>query len=192
MHREQMLVFLAIVVVYMKRANARLHDVEFVFNARADVRMTRIENVIQINLLAATSETPEAANQVYNVAVGDRTTLNQLYENLRVNLVEQFPHLANAKPIHRDFRSGDVRHSLADISKAKGLLGYAPQYRVGEGLKEAMVWYLNQHVGSNMQYARCSKFILNNPLDETSPPPARGEGTLGSNGQSGFITEKLY
>ena len=113
-----------------------------------------IENVIQINLLAATSENPEAANQVYNVAVGDRTTLNQLYENLRVNLVEQFPHLADAKPIHRDFRSGDVRHSLADISKAKGLLGYAPQYRVGEGLKEAMAWYINQHVGSNMQYAQ--------------------------------------
>ena len=113
-----------------------------------------IENVIQINLFAATAEKSDAANQVYNVAVGDRTTLNQLYENLRVNLVEQFPHLADAKPIHRDFRSGDVRHSLADISKAKGLLGYAPQYRVGEGLKEAMAWYINQHVGSNMQDAQ--------------------------------------
>ena len=90
-------------------------------------------------------------NQIYNVAVGDRTTLNQLYENLRVNLVEQFPHLADAKPIHRDFRSGDVRHSLADISKAENLLGYAPQYRVGEGLKEAMAWYINQHVGNIVQ-----------------------------------------
>lgn len=101
-----------------------------------------IENAIQINLLAAASDNPKAVNQIYNVAVGDRTTLNQLYENLRLNLAEQFPHLDNAKPIYRDFRAGDVRHSLADISKAKDLLGYAPQYRVGEGLKEAMAWYV--------------------------------------------------
>ncbi len=103
-----------------------------------------IENVVQLNLLAATSENPEAANQVYNVAVGDRTTLNQLYENLRVNLAGKFRHLTAAKPVYRDFRAGDVRHSLADISKAKTLLGYAPQYRVGEGLKEAMDWYVAQ------------------------------------------------
>ena len=102
-----------------------------------------IENTVQINLLAATSDNPEAVNQIYNVAVGDRTTLNQIYENLRVNLTEQFPHLANAKPIYRDFRAGDVRHSLADVSKAKDLLGYAPQYRVDEGLKEAMAWYVD-------------------------------------------------
>lgn len=103
-----------------------------------------IENVVQLNLLAATSENPEAANQVYNVAVGDRTTLNQLYENLRVNLEGKFRHLTGAKPVYRDFRAGDVRHSLADITKAKTLLGYAPQYRVGEGLKEAMAWYVAQ------------------------------------------------
>ena len=102
-----------------------------------------IENVVQINLLAATTENPEATNQVYNVAVGDRTTLNKLYEVLQVNLANQYPHLAEAKPIYRDFRAGDVRHSLADISKAKEILGYAPQYRVGEGLKEAMVWYVD-------------------------------------------------
>ena len=100
-----------------------------------------IENVVQINLLAATSDNPEAVNQVYNVAVGDQNTLNQLYEALRVNLAELYPHLVEAKPIYRDFREGDVRHSLADISKSKSLLGYAPQYRIGEGLKEAMTWY---------------------------------------------------
>jgi UDP-N-acetylglucosamine 4-epimerase len=103
-----------------------------------------IENVVQINLLAATTENPEASNQVYNVAVGDRTTLNQLYEALRVNLANQYPHLAEAKPVYREFRAGDVRHSLADISKASTLLGYAPKYRIGEGLKEAMVWYIKQ------------------------------------------------
>lgn len=128
-----------------------------------------IENVIQINLLAATigllSPRPKVGegecfimdadakntqvitpvNQIYNVAVGDRTTLNQLYEALRANLVDQFPHLEHTKPVYRDFRSGDVRHSLADISKAKILLGYAPQYRIKKGLKEAMEWYVDHH-----------------------------------------------
>ena len=103
-----------------------------------------VENVFRANLLAATSENTDAVNQIYNVAVGDRTTLNQLYESLRVNLVEKFPHLKDAKPVYRDFRSGDVRHSQADISKAHNLLGYVPRYKVGEGLKEAMAWYISQ------------------------------------------------
>jgi len=81
-------------------------------------------------------------NQIYNVAVGDRTTLNQLYEMIRTNLQDQFPHLINAKPVYRDFRSGDVRHSLADIGKANRLLGYQPTHRIGEGLKVAMKWYV--------------------------------------------------
>lgn len=101
-----------------------------------------IDNVIQANLLAATAAHPEAANQVYNVAVGDRTTLNQLYEAIRASLAPRFPHLENAKPVYRDFRAGDVRHSLADISKAKTRLGYEPTHRIGEGLAEAMDWYV--------------------------------------------------
>ncbi|MBI5436557.1 MAG: Vi polysaccharide biosynthesis UDP-N-acetylglucosaminuronic acid C-4 epimerase TviC [Nitrosomonadales bacterium] len=104
-----------------------------------------IDNVRQINLLAATTENPEAVNQVYNVAVGDRTTLNQLYEQLHLNLLSRYPHLKNAKPVYRDFRAGDVRHSLADISKAATLLGYQPTHRIGEGLKVAMGWYV-QHL----------------------------------------------
>lgn len=104
-----------------------------------------IENVRQINLLAATSENPEAANQVYNVAVGDRTTLNELYEQLHHNLLPSYPHLQGVKPVYRDFRAGDVRHSLADISKATLSLGYQPTHRIGEGLKVAMEWYV-QHV----------------------------------------------
>ncbi len=101
-----------------------------------------IDNVIQANLLAATSPHAEAANQVYNVAVGDRTTLNQLFEAIRSLLVPKFPHLAEFKPVYRDFRAGDVRHSLADISKARMRLGYEPAYRIGEGLAEAMDWYV--------------------------------------------------
>lgn len=104
-----------------------------------------IENVCQINLLAATTENPEAADQVYNVAVGDRTTLNQLYEQLHINLLPSYPHLQGVKPVYRDFRAGDVRHSLADISKASTRLGYQPTHRVDEGLKVAMEWYV-QHL----------------------------------------------
>jgi len=103
-----------------------------------------IGNTIQANLLAATAADEKAANQVYNVAVGDRTSLNQLYFHLRDNLVTQFPHLIEAKPVYRDFRTGDVRHSLADISKAKELLGYQPTHRLGDGLIEAMDWYIHR------------------------------------------------
>jgi UDP-N-acetylglucosamine 4-epimerase len=106
-----------------------------------------VENAIQANLLAATATDPDAANQVYNVAVGDRTTLNQLYESLRVNLSGLFSHVIDAKPVYRDFRAGDVRHSLADISKAKTALGYAPVYRLSEGLKKSMEWYVSHNDG---------------------------------------------
>lgn len=100
-----------------------------------------VDNAVQANLLAATTQNAEAVNQVYNVAVGERTTLNQLYSELRRLLLPEFPHLAAAAAQHRDFRAGDVRHSQADISKAERLLGYAPRYRIGEGLKRAMPWY---------------------------------------------------
>lgn len=101
-----------------------------------------IENVCQANLLAATAQNLDSINQVYNVAVGDRTSLNQLYEQLHLNLLPLYAHLKNAKPIYRDFRGGDVRHSLADISKARTLLGYQPKHHVSEGLKLAMGWYV--------------------------------------------------
>ena len=101
-----------------------------------------IENVRQINLLAAITENPEASNQVYNVAVGDRTTLNQLYEQLHKNLLAGYPYLKDVRPVYRDFRAGDVRHSQADISKATKLLGYQPTHRIGDGVKVAMGWYV--------------------------------------------------
>lgn len=104
-----------------------------------------IENVRQINLLAATSENPEAVNQVYNVAVGDRTTLNQLYAQLHLNLLPNYPHLEDVKPLYRDFRAGDVRHSMADIGKSARLLGYRPSHRISDGIKIAMKWYV-EHI----------------------------------------------
>lgn len=104
-----------------------------------------IENVVQANLLAAMTDNPVAVNQIYNVAVGESTSLNQLYETLREILINQYPLLANVRPIYRDFRAGDIRHSLADISKANNLLGYLPKYGVEQGLKETMNWYTKAH-----------------------------------------------
>ncbi len=108
-----------------------------------------VANAIQANLLAATSSA-EARNHVYNMAVGDRTTLNDLFGLLRDNLPSPVA-IANeaqqtiaANPVYRDFREGDVRHSLADIGKAKRLLGYAPTHRLAEGITEAMPWYVGQ------------------------------------------------
>ena len=101
-----------------------------------------IANVVQANLLSATTQNPDAVNQVYNVAVGDRTSLNELYAQLHRNLLPLYPHLNDVKPVYRDFRAGDVRHSLADITKAQHLLGYAPTQRIGQGLELAMPWYI--------------------------------------------------
>jgi len=99
-----------------------------------------VANAIQANILAATTTNPEARNQVYNMALGDRTTLNELFNLIRDNLV---PHGVdpNAKPEYRDFRAGDVRHSQADISKSQTLLGYVPTHRLAAGLHCAMPWY---------------------------------------------------
>jgi UDP-N-acetylglucosamine/UDP-N-acetylgalactosamine 4-epimerase len=100
-----------------------------------------IANAVQANLLAATASDPAAVNQVYNVAVGQRTTLNELFERLRALLAPRFAHLSGFEAIHREFRAGDVRHSLADISKAQHLLGYEPTHTIVTGLSEAMEWY---------------------------------------------------
>src|SRR5690554_3115781 len=101
-----------------------------------------IENAVQANLLAATAE-DAAKNEVYNVAVGDRTTLNDLYQALQSALAENGMSYEKA-PVYRDFRAGDVRHSQADISKATRLLGYAPQYRIMDGIAKAMPWYIER------------------------------------------------
>jgi len=101
-----------------------------------------VANAVQANLLAACTENPEALNQVYNVAVGERTTLNELFALLREQLAHLVPKFAADEPIHDAFRAGDVKHSQADIAKAVRLLGYRPSHRVGDGLAEAMPWYV--------------------------------------------------
>lgn len=100
-----------------------------------------IDNVVQVNLLSAMTTNKDALNQVYNVAVGEQTTLNELLDSLVNILQPDFPELANFEPTYRDFRAGDVKHSLADISKAKSLLGYEPTHTVATGLPMAVEWY---------------------------------------------------
>lgn len=98
-----------------------------------------IDNVVQINLLAATAPN-EAKNEVYNVAVGGRTTLNELFSAIKTALSNNKISIYK-EPIYRDFRNGDIRHSQADISKAKTMLGYEPQYDITAGISEAIQWY---------------------------------------------------
>lgn len=100
-----------------------------------------VANAVQANLLAATSANPEALDQIYNVAVGERTTLNQLFRLLRVNLTSSGVSL-EAQPLYRDFRVGDVRHSQADIGKAQRLLGYEPTHQIEAGIEVAIPWYV--------------------------------------------------
>jgi UDP-N-acetylglucosamine/UDP-N-acetylgalactosamine 4-epimerase len=100
-----------------------------------------IENVVQANILAGTTDNADAINQVYNVALGGRTTLNELYEMIRSRLEPRYPHLAGQSPIYRDFRPGDIMHSQADTSKAQSLLGYSPTHTIERGLDEALDWY---------------------------------------------------
>jgi UDP-N-acetylglucosamine 4-epimerase len=101
-----------------------------------------IANAVQINLLAATTGNPAATGQIYNVALQERTTLKHLFSMVREELAKRFPKLAKTEAVYREFRAGDVRHSLADISKARDLLAYAPTHRIGDGLAEAMDWYV--------------------------------------------------
>lgn len=109
-----------------------------------------IENVIQANLLAAAAgiinhdsvDRSDGGNEIYNIAVSGRTSLNELYNILRTALSKDFSNLKNASPIYRDFRAGDVRHSQANIDKAKTKLGYEPSHQVKDGLGEALDWYI--------------------------------------------------
>ena len=101
-----------------------------------------VANVVQANLLAATTDNPNAMNQTYNIAAARRTTLNQLFESLRDRLSVRYPHLKELRPVYRAFQPGDVRHSHADIAKARELLDYNPTHSVENGLAEALDWYI--------------------------------------------------
>ena len=102
------------------------------------------DNTIQANLLAATSDSVEASNKVYNVAYGERTTLNRLFQLIKDNLIPYNQDIKTIEPRYGPFRKGDVSHSLADISRARDVLGYEPKYDVSEGMKETVEWYVGR------------------------------------------------
>lgn len=102
-----------------------------------------VANVVQANLQAATAPSEDAWNRAYNVACGSRTTLNELVALIRDEVSKENPGAKTIEPKYEDFRKGDIRHSLADISQGQKLLGYEPQFFVRDGLKHAAEWYLN-------------------------------------------------
>jgi UDP-N-acetylglucosamine 4-epimerase len=104
---------------------------------------TYIDNVIQMNELAMLTENPQAVNTVYNTAFGDRTTLTQLVQLLKVNLAQFDPKIGEVEVLHGPNRAGDIPHSLASIEKAKNNLGYNPQFSIEQGIKEAVSWYFH-------------------------------------------------
>ena len=104
---------------------------------------TYIDNVIQANQLALLADKPDAVNTVYNVAFGERTTLNELFTSLRENLARFDPEIARVEVKYGPTRAGDIPHSLASIEKAQKLLGYAPEFSVKRGIKVAAEWYFN-------------------------------------------------
>ncbi len=113
---------------------------------------TYIDNVIQMNVLAGLTENPEAFGEAFNVAVGGRNTLNELFNLIKdqLNKSAQKHQLStiNQQPIYRDFRPGDIRHSNADISKAKKIVGYEPTHDIYQGMEEAIEWYI-ENIGEN-------------------------------------------
>lgn len=111
-----------------------------------------IGNAVQANLLAATTSNPAAVNQVYNVALGAQTTLDELFVMIRLLLAPEFPEVMNRHPEYREFRAGDVHISQADIGKAQTLLGYRPLWEVREGIKWSLNWYVSAQ--KNLSRAR--------------------------------------
>ncbi len=105
-----------------------------------------IDNCVQANILAAVTDDINGAHNVFNVAYGEKTSLNELFEMIKKRVVPFNPDAATKEPLYRDFRPGDVRHSLADIGKAVKILGYQPKDSVGDGLDKAAKWYADSGI----------------------------------------------
>ncbi|MCU7906316.1 MAG: Vi polysaccharide biosynthesis UDP-N-acetylglucosaminuronic acid C-4 epimerase TviC [Candidatus Thiodiazotropha sp. (ex Epidulcina cf. delphinae)] len=139
----------AYAAVIPRWVSAMIHKEEVLINGDGETSrdFCYIDNAVQANLLAATTDNPDATDQVYNIAVGDRTTLNQLFSKIRDILADDIAYLSDISPSYRAFRPGDVRHSLANIEKANRLLGYQPTHNIDQGLAEAMTWYVEDLTG---------------------------------------------
>ncbi len=138
--------------VIPKWATAMIEGREITINGDGETSrdFCYVANAVQANILAAATDNRDAVNQVYNVAVGERVSLNELYADIRDLLAPGHPRLKQAEPTYGPFRPGDVRHSLADISKARRLLGYEPTHTVREGLKLSMAWRSSHACGAGV------------------------------------------
>jgi len=132
----------AAVIPLWIRAMLKGEDVYVNGNGKTSRDFCYIYNCVQANRLAACTTDGDDFNQVFNVALGAQTTLNELYALIRDRVLQVVPNVEIKAPIYRDFRKGDVRHSLADISKGKRLIGYEPEHTVKDGLCEAAKWYV--------------------------------------------------
>lgn len=135
----------AYAAVIPKWVGSLLTDLNVYINGDGETSrdFTYIDNVIQMNVLSGLTENTEAFGEAFNVAVGGRNTLNELYDLINKELMEHIDGFQRKKAIYRDFRPGDIRHSNADISKAKQLVGYAPTHNIYEGMQQAIEWYIN-------------------------------------------------
>lgn len=111
-------------------------DIEIYGDGKTSRDFTYVDNAVQMNILAATTSNPTAVNQIYNTAVGEQNSLNELFNEINKNLMDYNEISKNSKLTYKDFRKGDVKHSLADISKAQNLLSYTPTVRFNEGIKK--------------------------------------------------------
>lgn len=133
-----------------------------------------VANAVQANILAATVDDEASLNQIYNVAVGDSTSLNRLHDLLRDGLADHAPEAQTRPAIHRPFRAGDVRHSLADIGKAERFLGYAPSHDIEAGLAAAMPWYVAHTARSSLPRRREPGVVAITTSGVTGSPRSRG------------------
>ncbi len=134
----------AYAAVIPKWVSSLLSDEEVYINGDGETSrdFTYIDNVIQMNLLAGTTDNPAAFGEAFNVAVGGRNTLNELYGIINQELAQYIEGFKVRPAIYRDFRAGDIRHSNANIAKAQTLVGYAPTHTIEQGMKEAIAWYV--------------------------------------------------
>lgn len=139
--------------------SALIHDEAVYINGDGETSrdFCFVENAIQANVLAAVVTDPKALGQVFNIACGERMTLNELFDFIRAHVAAGYSHVTGREPIYKDFRPGDIRHSLADIHKARMLLGYEPQYSVREGLKKTGMWYISN--SKNIKFKERSPFF---------------------------------
>lgn len=131
--------------VIPKWTAAFLDNEEIFINGNGDTSrdFCYVDNAVQMNLLSATADNDAALNEVYNVALNDRTSLNKLFSMIKERLLKHDIGIGDKEPIYRDYRPGDVKHSQANIAKSESLLGYKPEYSISKGLDKAIDWYLS-------------------------------------------------